>query len=171
MNNFDLPGNMTKRLVYKRKRITFLIILLTVWTIHGNSQVSGYFLEWNGQKVALSSVSGLDGTTQTTLLRSRILSSPNSLSTGAIKTVTLQNLQCVPDNELYTWFCSFSQTTRQKKDVRIKLTNINGETIKAWRIYQATPLKMSVPPPLDANANIIAIESVVLTYEKIEPDW
>jgi len=153
------------------RKAYLLLFFLIGWTFSGNSQVSGYQLEWNGQRVAFSTVSGLDGSVQTPVYRNRTLTTTNTLSTGVTKTITLQKLQCTSDNELYVWFCSFSQTTRQKRDIRVKLINPYGETIKAWRIYQASPLKMDVPPPLNAEANNITIESVVLTCEKIEPDW
>ena len=153
------------------KKAFVLFLLFIGWAIDSNGQITGYILECNGQKVAFGTVLGLDGTTQTSVIRSRTLTSTNPLSTSALKTITLQKLRCTADNELYKWFCSFNQASRQKQDVRIKLINLRGETIKAWRIYQASPANMAVPPPLNADANTITIESVVLTYEKIEPDW
>jgi phage tail-like protein len=47
---------------------------------------------------------------------------------------------------------------------------MNGEIIKSWKIYQASPSKMYVPPAMDAEANDVVIETLVLTYERVEPD-
>ena len=144
------------------------IFILTIGITSVKGQVSGYTLEWNEQKVGFSTVLGLEGTSQTTLSRFRLV--PGT-STTTLKTVTLQKIRCNTESDLFRWFSSFSQTTRVKQDVRIKLVNQYGEIIKAWRITQAGPAKMDVPQPLNAEANMVLIENLTLTYEKIEPDW
>jgi len=153
----------------KLKTIAFLVFSI-LWTNTGNSQTTGYLLEWNGQRINFSSVSGLGETTQTSIYQNRTLIRVNALTTSSVKTATLQKIRCRSDNELYKWFCSFSDPTRQKRDIVIKLLNMNGEIIKAWKIYQASPSKMDVPPAMDADANDVVIETLVLTYERVEPD-
>jgi len=153
----------------KWKTIAFLFFSI-LWTNTGKCQTTGYLLEWNGQRINFSSVSDLGETTQTSIYQKRTLIRVNTLTTGSVKTASLQKIHCSSDNELYKWFCSFSDPTRQKRDIVIKLLNMNGEIIKAWKIYQASPSKMYVPPTMDADANDVVIETLVLTYERVEPD-
>lgn len=148
-----------------------VIFVLTGWINPVQGQVTGYLLEWNGQQATFQTVSGLDGTTRTSVYTGRTLTTTRILNSGTIRTINVQKLRCASNSELYRWFCSFNQATREKRDIRIKLVNMNGETVKAWKIYQTSPSNMYDPPRLIADSNEVSIESVVLSYEKIEPDW
>jgi phage tail-like protein len=145
--------------------------LIILFLMIGGSYLSagqGYKLEWNGQSVNFSAVSGLDGTTQTTLLRNRTLS---GTQTPIPKILTLQKVQCNTESEIYRWFCSFTQTTGIKTDVKIKLTNQYGATIKSWKVTQASPKSMYTSQPMNAKGGEVSIDTFRLSYEKIEPVW
>jgi phage tail-like protein len=148
------------------EKVLVIIILMTGSTLRSAGQ--GYRLEWNGQSVTFSAVSGLDGTTQTTLLRTRTL--PGT-QTSIPKILTLQKVQCNTESEIYRWFCSFNQATGIKTDLKIKLTNQYGVTVKSWKISQASPKSMYTSQPLNAKGGEVSIDTFRLSYEKIEPVW
>jgi len=138
-----------------------LIIFVSATSVKG--QVTGYRLEWNGNSVTFSTVSGLD-------LPARItLSGVRQVQTSGVKSMTLYKLRLNADNEIYRWFTTAGQGAVQKRDVVIRLLNQNGEPLKAWKIRQAGPVKVELPT-LSAKGNEVAIETVVLTHEGIEPE-
>ena len=87
------------------------------------------------------------------------------------KTISIQKLKCSPGSDLYGWFSRYAQSGLQKRDLKVKQVGSAGEIVKTWRIVQAGPLNMSMPEPMNADANLVLIETLTLTYEKIEPDW
>jgi phage tail-like protein len=57
-----------------------------------------------------------------------------------------------------------------RKDVIIELLNEQGEKVKAYNVYRCWVSEYTTLPDLDANANAIAIESMVLQNEGWERD-
>jgi phage tail-like protein len=146
------------------------LFLLFASTMEGKAQYSRVAVEWNSYKIVFTTVSGIDTfkslSGSTVVLRSSPLQRVNTVS---VKSISLKGGNCSMDNELYKWFCTFSQTTRQKRDVTVKLLNSNGELVRAWKIRQASPVKVEAPS-LNAKGTDVAIETVVLAYEGIEPE-
>lgn len=57
-----------------------------------------------------------------------------------------------------------------RKDIRINLLNEQGTIVRSYMIYRAWVSEYTALPELDASANAVAIETVVLTYEGFEID-
>ena len=57
-----------------------------------------------------------------------------------------------------------------RKDVRIELLNEAGQLVLAWQVYRCWPSEYQALPELDANANAVAIEHLVLENEGWERD-
>ena len=151
-------------------RLFFLsgLFLLFASTMEGKAQYSRVAVEWNSYKIVFSTVSGID--TFKSLSGSTVVSRTNPLqrvNTVSVKSISLKGGNCRMDNELYKWFCTVSLTTKQKRDITVKLLGTNGELIRTWKIRQASPVKVDVPT-MDARANEVVIETVVLAYEGIE---
>ena len=58
-----------------------------------------------------------------------------------------------------------------RKDVTLELYNEAGQLVMAWRIYRCWPSTFQALPELDANANAVAIQTLVLENEGWERDY
>ena len=57
-----------------------------------------------------------------------------------------------------------------KRDLLLKLNNLQGVPVKAYRLFRCWVSEYTALPELDANANAVAIEMLVLQYEGFERD-
>ena len=57
-----------------------------------------------------------------------------------------------------------------RKDIIIELLNEAGQVVKAYVVYRCWPSEYQALPDLDANANAVAIERLVLEHEGWERD-
>ena len=58
-----------------------------------------------------------------------------------------------------------------RKDVTLELYNEAGQLVMAWRIFRCWPSEFQALPELDANANVVAIQTLVLENEGWERDY
>jgi phage tail-like protein len=52
-----------------------------------------------------------------------------------------------------------------RKDMTIELYNLQGAKVRAWQVFRCWVSEFSAVPELDANANAIAFESIVIQNE------
>ena len=52
-----------------------------------------------------------------------------------------------------------------RKDITIELYNLQGAKVRAWQVFRCWVSEFTAAPELDANANAIAFESVVIQNE------
>lgn len=57
-----------------------------------------------------------------------------------------------------------------RKDITIELYNLQGVKVRAWNVFRCWVSEFVAVPELDANANAIAFEHVVLQNEGFERD-
>ena len=57
-----------------------------------------------------------------------------------------------------------------RKDLIIELYNLQSQKVLAWNIFRAWVSEYSAVPELDANANSVAFESLVLQHEGFQRD-
>lgn len=57
-----------------------------------------------------------------------------------------------------------------RKDILIEFLNLQGTVVKAYRVFRCWVSEYTALPELDANANGIAFEMIVLQNEGFEPD-
>lgn len=57
-----------------------------------------------------------------------------------------------------------------RKDILINLLNMQGAVVLAYRVYRAWVSEYQALPALDANANCVAVERIVLQHEGWERD-
>jgi phage tail-like protein len=57
-----------------------------------------------------------------------------------------------------------------RKDIAIELLNEAGQVVKAYLVYRCWPSEYQALPQLDANANEVAIEKLVLEHDGWERD-
>ena len=57
-----------------------------------------------------------------------------------------------------------------RKDITIELLNLQGTVVKAYNVFRCWVSEFTTLPELDANANSIAFETIVLQNEGFERD-
>lgn len=57
-----------------------------------------------------------------------------------------------------------------RKNIRINLLNEQGTVVRSYMVYRAWVSEYTALPVMDASANAVAIETIVLTYEGFEVD-
>src|SRR4051794_24867424 len=59
-----------------------------------------------------------------------------------------------------------------RKDITINLKNLQGVVVRSYRVFRCWPSSFTALPDLDANANAIAIQSLMLQNEgwELDPD-
>ncbi|GAB4574796.1 MAG: phage tail protein [Anaerolineae bacterium] len=57
-----------------------------------------------------------------------------------------------------------------RKDIIIELYNEAGQVVMAWKVYRCWVSEYTAAPELDASANAVAIESMVIQHEGFERD-
>lgn len=57
-----------------------------------------------------------------------------------------------------------------RKDITIELYNLQGVKVRAWNVFKCWVSEFIAVPELDANANAVAFETIVLQNEGFERD-
>lgn len=57
-----------------------------------------------------------------------------------------------------------------RKDIRIELLNLQGTVVRAYNVMRCWPSEFTCLPELDANANAVAFEMLMLQNEGFERD-
>lgn len=57
-----------------------------------------------------------------------------------------------------------------RKDIYIELLNLQGTVVRAYRVFRCWVSEYTAQPELDANANVIAFEMIMLQNEGFERD-
>ena len=115
--------------------------------------------------------SGLDSTTNAGTYREgtdRVLSSrkiPGLLSHGD---VTLSR-GITADDKLWRWHEKVLNGKAERHNISISLLNDVGEAKITWNLFECWPTQWT-GPTFDASSDEVAIEELVLTYERIEVD-
>lgn len=137
-------------------------------------------VRWDGKTVAgISKVSSLSRSTEPVTHREG--GDPNSSrltpSTWSFEPITLERgITHDPEfedwaNLIYSVEGDAAMSLKNfRKDVIIRLHNEQGTPVKAFKIYRCWVSEYQALPELDANANAVAIERVVLQNEGWERD-
>jgi phage tail-like protein len=137
-------------------------------------------VKWDGQVVAgVSKVSALKRSTEVVSHREGGDVSTERLSPGRSKfePITLER-GITFDPEFEEW-ANLVYTTEGdgavslanfRKDIYIEMLNLQGTVIRAYRVFRCWVSGYTAQPDLDANANAIAFETLVLQNEGFERD-
>jgi phage tail-like protein len=139
-------------------------------------------LKWDGKYVAgVTKVSGLKRTTE--VVENREGGDPStsrkSLGRTQYEAITLER-GLTQDTAFEDWanqvfqlgaaLGSESQLKEFRKDLVLELYNEAGQLVMAYKIHRCWPSEYQALPDLDANANAVAIEHLVLQNEGWERD-
>lgn len=139
-------------------------------------------LKWDGKYVAgVSKVSGLKRTTEVVEHREGGDPSTSRKSLGRTKyeAITLER-GLTQDTAFEDWanqvfqlgaaLGSEAALSDFRKDLYLELYNEAGQLVIAYKIYRCWPSEYQALPNLDANANAVAIEQLVIENEGWERD-
>ncbi|WMS87802.1 phage tail protein [Pleionea litopenaei] len=137
-------------------------------------------IKWDGRYVAgVSKISALKRSTELVNHREGGDVSSDRISPGRSKfePVTIER-GVTHDPEFEAWSNLVHSTDGDaamslkdfRKDVIVELLNLQGNVAKAYKLYRCWVSEYQAMPELDANANAIAIEMMVLQCEGWERD-
>ena len=137
-------------------------------------------VKWDGKVVAgVSKVSALKRTTEVVSHREGgDISTPrHSPASSKFEAITLER-GISHDPEFEQWANLVYSTEGDgavsllgfRKDILIEFLNLQGTVVKAFRVFRCWVSEYTALPELDANANAIAFESMVLQNEGFERD-
>ena len=137
-------------------------------------------IKWDGRYVAgVSKVSALKRTTELVNHREGGDPSTDRISPGRTKfePITLER-GVTHDPEFETWANLVYNTDGDaamslknfRKDIILDLLNLQGNVVKSYKIFRCWVSEYQALPELDANANAVAIEMMVLQNEGWERD-
>jgi phage tail-like protein len=139
-----------------------------------------FHVKWDGKVVAgVSKVSALKRTTEVVSHREGGDISTQRHSPGASKfdAITLER-GITFDPEFEKWANLVYSTEGDgavslanfRKDIYIEMLNLQGTVVRAYRVFRCWVSEFTAQPELDANANAIAFETIVLQNEGYERD-
>ncbi len=130
---------------------------------------------WDGQAVAgISKVSGLKRTTELVSHRDGgdLSTKRHSPGVSSFEPITLER-GITHDNTFEEWATKTYSIAGDgdvslkdfRKDITIELYNLQGIKVRSWQVFRCWVSEYTAVPEFDANANAIAIESMVLQNE------
>jgi phage tail-like protein len=139
-----------------------------------------FLLKWDGQVVAgVSKVSALKRTTEVVSHREGgDLSTPrHAPGSSKYEPITVERgITFAPEFEQWARLVHSTQgdgavsLRNFRKDIRLELLNLQGTTVRAYNVFRCWVSEYTALPELDANANGIAFETIVLQNEGYERD-
>jgi len=126
-----------------------------------------FTVEWGGESVSFSEVSGLNIETQ--VIEYRDGASPE-FSTRKLPglqkygNITLKRGVAAGDNQFFEWLNTTNLNNVQRRDLIINLLNEEHEPVMTWKVVNAFPVKIE-GPGLKASGNEVAIESMEIAHE------
>lgn len=136
-------------------------------TIRNPLPVSHFKVEWGGDRIGFSEVSGLEIKIDTIEYRegnSPITSSIKMPGPARYSNIVLKRGVIAGDNEFYDWLKTIKLSTVERRDITISLLNEEHEPAVVWKVKNAFPVRVS-GPTLNALSNEVAIEEIELAHE------
>lgn len=131
--------------------------------------VSHFIVEWGGNNIGFTEVSGLGMEHQVVEYREGSAPESSAIKMPGLRKYTniiLKRGVTKNDNDFFNWFNSISLNQVERRDVLIKLLNEAHEPVRVWKIKNAWPCKLQ-SSDLKADANEVAIETMELVHEGI----
>ena len=130
-----------------------------------------FLVEWGGNKVGFTEVTGLDMQIEAIEYRegsSPIYSKTKMPGLHKFSNITLKRGTFEGDTDFYTWLKTINMNKAEpRRDIVIKLLNEKHEPVVTWRAVNAFPLKVQASD-LKADGNEVAIESIEIAHEGLD---
>lgn len=124
-------------------------------------------VEWGGNRIGFTEVSGMNIETQVIEYREGNAQEYNVTKQPGIPKwgdITLKRGIVKKDNEFVDWITTIQLNKVERRDLTISLLDENHQAIVIWRIKNAFPTKVE-GPSLKSTGNEIAIEGITLAHE------
>lgn len=128
-----------------------------------------YQVEWGGEKISFSEVSGLTMEVQTIEYRDGDSKQYEPLKMPGIpkySNITMKKGILPKDNRFFDWINTTALNKVERKDIIISLLNEAHEPVMTWKAVNAFPVKVE-GPGLKSTGNETAIESIEVAHEKL----
>jgi phage tail-like protein len=128
-----------------------------------------YQVEWGGEKMSFSEVSGLTIEIQMIEYRDGDSKQYEAIKMPGIPkygNLTMKKGIIAADNKFFDWLNTTALNTVERKDIIISLLNEAHEPVMTWKALNAFPVKVE-GPGLKATGNEVAIESIEVAHEKL----
>ena len=129
-----------------------------------------FTVEWGGQRVGFSEVTGLTQENQAIEYRDGSFPEYSSIKMPGLRkfsNVVLKRGIVKSDNDFSNWILTVKLNTVERRDLVISLLNEQHLPVMVWKIHHAFPVKVE-GPGLKASGNEIAIESIEVAHEGLE---
>ena len=128
-----------------------------------------YQVEWGGEKMSFSEVSGLTIEIQMIEYRDGDSKQYEAIKMPGIPkygNLTMKKGIVAADNKFFDWLNTTALNTVERKDIIISLLNEAHEPVMTWKALNAFPVKVE-GPGLKSTGNEVAIESIEVAHEKL----
>ncbi len=129
-----------------------------------------FIVEWGGQRIGFSEVSGLTQENQPIEYRDGAFPEYSSIKMPGLRkfnNITLKRGIVKSDNDFWLWLSTIKLNTVERRDLVISLLNEMHMPVMVWKIHRAFPVKVE-GPGLKATGNEVAIESIEIAHEGLE---
>lgn len=127
-------------------------------------------VEWGGNRIGFSEVSGLTQEAQVIEYRDGAMPEHSAVKMPGLRkfnNVVLKRGIIKGDNDFAKWLSTVNMNTVERRDVVVSLLNEQHEPVMVWKVNHAFPVKVE-GPGLKASGNEVAIESIELAHEGLE---
>lgn len=124
-------------------------------------------VEWGGQRIGFSEVSGLNVEVQAIEYRdgaSPVYSVQKMPGMPKYGNITCKRGIVAKDNEYAEWLTTIQLNQAERRDVTISLLNESHQPVMVWKARNAFPVKIE-GPGLKSTGNEVAIESLEIAHE------
>jgi phage tail-like protein len=124
-------------------------------------------VEWGGDKIGFTDVSGLEVTTDVIEYRDGASPEFHKIKMSGMQkftNITLKRGRFAKNNQFYAWWNKQSMNKPERRDLTISLLNENHEPVFVWKVKQAWPIKVNAGD-LGADKNEVMIETIELVHE------
>ena len=128
-----------------------------------------FSVDWGGDSVNFTEVSGLDVETEIIEYRegaSRSYSKQKIPGMQKYANVVLKRGVMPAKNTFFDWWNTVALNQVERRDVTVSLLNESHEPVMIWKVSEAWPAKVT-GTDLKADGNEIAIETIELAHEGI----
>ncbi|MCP4996252.1 MAG: phage tail protein [Gammaproteobacteria bacterium] len=133
-----------------------------------NLVISSHFVvNWGGNRIGFSEVSGLGAEVQFTEYREGADPHGSTRKLPGLKkygNIILKRGIASGDNDFYEWFQTLTVFSVERRDITLSLLNEEHEPVVTWKIIRAFPVKIE-GPVMNAKNGEVAIETLELTHE------
>lgn len=129
-----------------------------------------FTVDWKGQRVGFSEVSGLTQENQPIEYRDGSFPEYSSIKMPGLRkfnNITLKRGVIKSDNDFFKWLSTVKLNTVERRDITISLLNEEHNPVMSWIAHNAFPVKVE-GPQLKATGNEVAIESIEIAHEGLE---